>query len=385
MTNGFDWVPFFKEMAKKLLSYEDRQGYLVKILENAGVEGLRDKSRKEDPKGVRLKEIDPFTFTSLIVKHGNERRREILSEIKLELNISAGVPEGFSGMPNVIPLKAWLFSYKYSRGRDDIETLWGFYKQILSGKKIDNGLYQRVLNIKNVGEAKITQAMFRANPTKYFPVDKQTRKYLTDLKLSSEFSDFNEYLVMCKNVQSLIGLPLYEQSHLAWVANHEFGNDDFYQKKSFELASDGDVADFEEPDGAIPAPEMILKPLSRCYRRDPKVAAKSLKKSNFKCEIDSGHVTFTSGKSKQPYVEAHHIVPFGKQIQFNNSLDVTANVVALCPSCHKFLHHGVFDEKKPFLEKLLTARATLLKEKGIHVTQSELFDFYSGELQDDID
>lgn len=42
-------------------------------------------------------------------------------------------------------------------------------------------------------------------------------------------------------------------------------------------------------------------------------------------------------------------------------------------------------KKKPFLEKLLTARAALLKEKGIHVTQSELFDFYSGELQDDID
>lgn len=136
MTSGFDWVPFFKEMAKKLLSYEDRQGYLVKILEKAGVEGLRDKSTKEDPKGVRLKEIDPFTFTSLIVKHGNERRREILSEVKLELNISAGVPEGFSGMPNVIPLKAWLFSYKYSRGRDDIATLWSFYKQILSGKKL---------------------------------------------------------------------------------------------------------------------------------------------------------------------------------------------------------------------------------------------------------
>ncbi|MCD5360109.1 HNH endonuclease [Chromobacterium aquaticum] len=383
--NGFDWVPFFKEMAKKLLSYENNQGYLVSILEGAGVEGLRDKIRKEDKKGTRLKEIDPFTFTSLIVKHGNERRREILSEVKGKLNISAGVPKDFSGVPNVIPLKAWLFSYKYSRGRNDIALLWDFYKQILSGKEIEDSLYQRVLNIKNVGEAKITQAMFRASPTRYFPVDRQTRKYLADLKLSSEFSDFNEYLVMCKSVLSLIGLPLYEQSHLAWVANHEFDNDDSYQKKSFELASDGDVADFEEPDGAMPVPGMMLKQLSRCYRRDAKVAAKALKKSKFKCEIDPGHITFTSGKSKQPYVEAHHIVPFGKQGQFSISLDVTANVVALCPSCHKFLHHGVFDEKKPFLRKLLTERASLLKEKGILVTQSELFDFYTGELLDDVD
>jgi 5-methylcytosine-specific restriction protein B len=63
---NFTWIPFFKELAQKLLSYKDRQPELIDFLEE-----LRDQkglliipTKDIDSAGeeIRLNEIDLFTF-----------------------------------------------------------------------------------------------------------------------------------------------------------------------------------------------------------------------------------------------------------------------------------------------------------------------------------
>lgn len=113
------------------------------------------------------------------------------------------------------------------------------------------------------------------------------------------------------------------------------------------------------------------------YRRDPKVATKSIMTVGFICEVNNGHTTFTSKKYNKPYMEAHHVVPFSFQSDFPNaSLDVYANIVSLCPNCHRLLHHAVESEYKNILSFILNERASRLAKCNIHIDIDALLLMY---------
>lgn len=67
------------------------------------------------------------------------------------------------------------------------------------------------------------------------------------------------------------------------------------------------------------------------YQRDPAVAATALHFAGHCCEAGCGTSPFIASATGLPYVEAHHLIPLSQQGSFPNaSLDVPANVVALC-------------------------------------------------------
>jgi 5-methylcytosine-specific restriction protein A len=131
-----------------------------------------------------------------------------------------------------------------------------------------------------------------------------------------------------------------------------------------------------------PAP--IQTPVGKTYPRDPKVAGEALAAAQYRCEVDSQHPTFTSYAKKRPYIEAHHLVPLALQDQFPKSLDVVANVVGLCPHCHKLLHLGQPQDKKPLLFKLFNERSQRLAKVGISMDRAALLQHYKMELAEDI-
>jgi 5-methylcytosine-specific restriction enzyme A len=137
---------------------------------------------------------------------------------------------------------------------------------------------------------------------------------------------------------------------------------------------------YKEPAGALPVPQLSSNKSSNGYQRNPTVAANALDKAGFKCEISPSHETFVSNAKSLPYVEAHHLIPISMQGKFTASLDVLANVIALCPMCHKLLHHGRMADKKIQLIQLLNVRHQGLKEKGIELDEATLLSYYSGEL-----
>lgn len=114
--------------------------------------------------------------------------------------------------------------------------------------------------------------------------------------------------------------------------------------------------------------------------RDPNVAAQALHEAAFKCQIDPEHKTFITKATQKPYVEAHHLIPLGQQKQFIYSLDIVANIIILCPTCHRLLHHGTWQEKSPHLKRFLQQRQNSLAENHISVTLELLKEYYKHDI-----
>lgn len=112
------------------------------------------------------------------------------------------------------------------------------------------------------------------------------------------------------------------------------------------------------------------------YQRSFKQSIKALTEADFICEVDSSHETFLSAASGQPYVEGHHLIPLSFQKDFQYKLDVKENIVALCPNCHRLLHHGTHEDKISILSMLLSERIDLLNNKNIGIDEETLLEYY---------
>lgn len=97
--------------------------------------------------------------------------------------------------------------------------------------------------------------------------------------------------------------------------------------------------------------------------------------SDYMCEIDNNHETFTAKATKRPYMEGHHSIPLSKQDNFNNSLDVYANIVSLCPICHRLIHYGICEEKTDVLKKIYYLRSDRLNNCGLKISQEDFINF----------
>lgn len=127
-----------------------------------------------------------------------------------------------------------------------------------------------------------------------------------------------------------------------------------------------------------PEPEKRGMPVIRnnikIYPRNKKRAANALAYADFVCEIDECHPTFIRKSSSKNYVEPHHLVPMEYSEQFENSLDVEANIVSLCSNCHNEIHYG--RDYEVLLKKLYDACKDILLKAGIKVTFDELKEMY---------
>ncbi|WP_366963984.1 hypothetical protein [Bacillus altitudinis] len=62
--------------------------------------------------------------------------------------------------------------------------------------------------------------------------------------------------------------------------------------------------------------------------------------------------------------------------EFNVSLERTAQLLALCPTCHRQIHHGTDGEKKKMLRKLFYDGREKLEAIGIEIGFKELRKMY---------
>lgn len=79
-------------------------------------------------------------------------------------------------------------------------------------------------------------------------------------------------------------------------------------------------------------------------------------------------------KNHKPYMESHHAVSMRLQHHFKNSLDVYANVVCLCPVCHRRIHYGMKEDKCQMLNQIYVSRSERLAHSEIGMSQQEFID-----------
>jgi predicted HNH restriction endonuclease len=71
------------------------------------------------------------------------------------------------------------------------------------------------------------------------------------------------------------------------------------------------------------------------FVRNPFVVAAAIMRSKGKCEMPSCTCALFHRDDGSPYLEVHHIVPLAE-----GGDDTLVNAAALCPHCHRKLHHG---------------------------------------------
>lgn len=112
------------------------------------------------------------------------------------------------------------------------------------------------------------------------------------------------------------------------------------------------------------------------HSRDPITAKRSLISSDYFCEFNTSHKDFTSNVTQRNYVEAHHLIPLEYHEEYEDSLDVEANIVALCPSCHRRIHLAVYDEKINLIDTLFEQRINRLLKCNLKLTKENLYRYY---------
>jgi 5-methylcytosine-specific restriction protein B len=180
---AFSWVPFYEELATKLLPYRTRQGELIQYLESLRAKNFVITTLEDwDETGRRflMEEIDPFTFFGVFNRNITvENRIQILEAMKAKFGIAASVPGDFSGLPILNNMKSWYFPAKNLREPDHVAKLWRLFELALEpgdplvnpafGQAFDAALALRVVNFN------ITMGLFWIRPHRFVSLDNTMR------------------------------------------------------------------------------------------------------------------------------------------------------------------------------------------------------------------
>jgi len=112
----------------------------------------------------------------------------------------------------------------------------------------------------------------------------------------------------------------------------------------------------------------------KIWKRSGILRTQAIAAANYKCEINRQHETFIANNTRKPYMEGHHAIPMRLQGGFDTSLDVYANIVCLCPLCHRKVHYGMKQERSYLLQNIYEERAARLEKSGIVLSRSEFLE-----------
>jgi hypothetical protein len=180
---SFDWPPFYKEFAPKLLPFRTRQADLLAFLDE-----LRAKDIPVTPnvdtdasnRAVPLEVIDPFTFYGCFNRGISPvSRKQILSAIKERFGVAAPVPSEFNGIPLLNNQKSWLFGAKAKRQPDDIDRLWNVFALALRPDPFSEvaflDAFDSAMKVRGVA-ANLTFGLFWIRPDYFLNLDAAMRK-----------------------------------------------------------------------------------------------------------------------------------------------------------------------------------------------------------------
>lgn len=122
-------------------------------------------------------------------------------------------------------------------------------------------------------------------------------------------------------------------------------------------------------------PETPITVEQAVWKRSNILRIQALVSADFKCEIDNRHETFIAEKTGKSFMESHHAIPMRQQPHFDNSLDIYANLVCLCPICHRRIHYGIKSDRQDMIRTIYQKRSNRLANSGIILSQAEFIEF----------
>lgn len=121
---------------------------------------------------------------------------------------------------------------------------------------------------------------------------------------------------------------------------------------------------------------VAILPERVAYARDKRIARQRFELSQYRCEFNPMHDLFISRSTGFSYLEAHHLIPMKAQGFFPNTLDTIDNIFALCPYCHRAIHHAEPHLARSILDKLVYQRPVI---QNYGLVKDDLYQLYSVE------
>ena len=214
MKEIYDWVPWFRELAKKIA--EGGETYLI--------EKAKQVAWGEDPPLLRYGDegIDPFSFFYFLAsKNTKNQRQPVYDSVSDVFDIESSLPDTDNGVYYIFPTpqsNAHLLFHERENFTPDL--LWRLFKEtVQDNPKIDPDDFKNALELKYTRVPKLTQTLFLINPEYFLPVDNLIEVLSKALglpapsKIENEIKDggYEKYLSVLKKIKKVFpGCQPYE-------------------------------------------------------------------------------------------------------------------------------------------------------------------------------
>ena len=243
MKEIYDWVPWFRKLAKKIEA--EGEAYLIEKAKEVEWGDIRSLLNFDD------ENIDPFSFFYFLAQKNTPNQREpVYKSVNEVFAIADNPPEtGWEGN-YIIPTPPGNATALFHNGKDfNPALLWKLFRQAAKHEPhIEVEDFHAALNIKMVGVRKLTQCLFLINPRCFIPIDKSFPNFTS---IKGQIEEQNGWNVCLKAIdrtkQSFQGCHLYEIARVFYLHSEQVERN-FYQVSTNAYGEEeGDYwSDFEE-------------------------------------------------------------------------------------------------------------------------------------------
>ena len=227
MAEQFTWIPFYKQLAQKLLAYKDNRQELLDYIYGEIPEGYRNYFHDKD--GDPNTDVDPYTVLAMFNRNiTNKQRIEICALFKEKFAIEAPLPKDFKGIPIWNNMHSQLFGFRDKRGEQDVDNIWNLFEAIMTGQ--DWKEYFNVVESQYMaGVAMVTSGMFWTRPDDFLPLDQNTVKYVkgfgVKVPIQKTRIDAAAYADVCQQVKQLMESDVIPEKTFAELSHVAGGYD----------------------------------------------------------------------------------------------------------------------------------------------------------------
>lgn len=211
------------------------------------------------------------------------------------------------------------------------------------------------------------------------------KKIIKTKKINLNFPNKNKYLD-CKFPIFFTDLGIISEKNKRFFLNDDFTNEINHlkifsdERKSVLNVLQKSLNIFPKNEDILWAsnnrkPEKTSNNKRTTYKTDQNLKSKVFHDCNFKCEIDSSHITFHK-ENDEIFMEGHHLIPMKAQDDFEINIDRIENIVCLCPNCHRMIHHAKKSQKIEIFKKLYEKKSKGLVNSGLKISSEEIFNKY---------
>ncbi|WP_277291940.1 AAA family ATPase [Treponema berlinense] len=223
---AFSWVPYYKELAQKLIQYRDKRKELLDIIR--GIDREYIDFLQKDNDGTKITDIQPFAIYSIfnrltIIK----KKQHILEYLKQAFGLESEVPNDFDGIPSVNPENSFWGMPWENEATKEVNENWDLFEIANQDNFNENEFCKCFDKVLKQPGAKwnITHALFRMNPDRFISLDGNSTLYLDHLNTpvfkemdlnGKNYLEFKNKVEQEIKKHNFIEKNFYELSHNAY-------------------------------------------------------------------------------------------------------------------------------------------------------------------------